>query len=386
MHTWNWQHPEWPRLQFDPLQLAELEQQFLIESARLIGASSVIDKEQRQTFTIELMSEEALKSSRIEDEMLNRESVASSLLHQFGLAATYSDHRASEKEQGIAGLMVDAYRHFRQPLTHEMLCSWHTHLMSGNRQMRDIGRYRTGPEPMRVVSGYIGSEKIYFEAPPSILVAAEMEAFVSWYNQTAPGGDTPLPALTRAGLAHIHFLSIHPFEDGNGRIGRAISEKALAQSIEMPGLFALSHAIERNRPEYYRQLERNQCTPSVQPWLNYFARTVLEATAHSQRLVRFIVAKTRLLDRLRDRLNERQHKVLIRMLAEGSEGFRGGLSAEKYCKITGTIARTASRDLAAMMEMGALIRTGSHKGTRYWLNLGEEFEDAMREHLARQNR
>jgi Fic family protein len=259
--------------------------------------------------------------------------------------------------------------------------------MIGSRhQVCDIGKYRTSPEPMRVVSGYIGNENIHFEALPSTQVLAEMEGFIRWYNESAPNGERPLPALARAGLAHIYFLSIHPFEDGNGRIGRALSEKALAQSFEKPRLFALSRAIERNRPEYYSQLERSQRTLNIEAWSLYFARTVLDATTYSQRLVHFIVAKTRLLDQIRDRLNERQYKVLIRMFAEGVEGFRGGLSAEKYCKISGTISRTASRDLAALMDMGALIRTGSHKGTRYWLNLGEEFEGVMHEHLARQSK
>jgi len=233
--------------------------------------------------------------------------------------------------------------------------------------VKDIGIYRSSKEPMQVVSGYEGNYKVHFEAPPAAQVPEEMDAFVRWYNNTAPTGNNPLPALTRASIAHLYFVSIHPFDDGNGRIGRALSEKALAQSLNRPALIALSHGIEKTKPEYYNQLEKNQKSLLIDGWLSYFANTALDAVEHSQSLVRFVVEKTRLFDRLRGQINQRQEKALARMLADGLDGFAGGMNAKKYMKVTGAIERTATRDLQKLVQLGALVKTGQLKGTRYWL-------------------
>ena len=163
-----------------------------------------------------------------------------------------------------------------------------------------------------------------------------MRRFVAWFNETAPRGPHRLPALTRAGLAHLYFVCIHPFEDGNGRIARAIAEKALAQDLDRPSLIALSATIEHDRKAYYAALARNNEALDVTEWLYYFAETVLEAQANTLRRVDFRLAKVRFHDRLRGRLNERQAKVVARMFLEGPEGFRGGLSAGNYIAITRT--------------------------------------------------
>lgn len=380
---WNWQHNNWPHFEYDSSLLQELEEKFLIESAKLIGASEIVTEEQHQRFTIDLMSEEALKSSRIEGELLNRDSVASSLLRQFGFMPDGRVRQANDKERGIAALMLDNYRSYDGLLTHERLFEWHPCIVTRSLLVKDIGIYRTSSDPMQIVSGYEGDEKIHYEAPPAERLAVEMDRYLKWFNDTAPGGSNPLPALTRAGIAHIYFETIHPFDDGNGRIGRTLSEKALAQSIGKPGLFALSHVIENNRPEYYRQLEINQKRLSIDSWLLYFAKTTLDATAYSQKLVRFIVAKARLFDRIRNRINERQTKALLRMFAEGMDGFEGGMSAKNYMQITGASIATTTRDLQVLVEAGAMVKTGRFKGTRYWLNLGEEFDSLRPNHLTR---
>jgi len=379
--NWNWQQNSWPEFTFDPLAIKEQEERFLIESAKLLGASSIINEDEKKKFRIELMSEEALKSSKIEGEFLDRDSVISSLLCQLGLAPQYSDHHASDKEKGIAALMVDNYQTFDQPLSHEMMFKWHQCIVGDKHYLHDIGRYRTSKEPMQVVSGYAHKLNVHFEAPPSELIADEMKAFVHWFNDTAPGGNNALPALTRAGIAHLYFVSIHPFEDGNGRIARALSEKALAHSLGRPALLALSHNIEKTRKEYYNQLERNQKGLSIDCWLSYFANAAIDAVSHSQKLVRFIVEKARLFDRLRGQINQRQQRALVRMFDVGMDGFKGGLSADKYIKMTGAISRTASRDLQKLVELGALTKTGQLKGTRYWLNIGGEFDSEKRIHL-----
>lgn len=289
--------------------------------------------------------------------------------------------QANDKERGIAAVMLDNYRSYDEPLTHERLFQWHPSIVTRSLLVRDIGVYRTSSEPMLIVSGFEGNETVHYEAPPADRVTAEMDAYLEWFNDTSSGGIHPIPTLARAGMAHIYFESIHPFDDGNGRIGRAISEKALAQSIGKPGLFALSHVIEKNRPEYYRQLETNQKTLSIDSWLSYFAKTALDATAHSQKLGRFIVEKTRLFDRVRDQINSRQEKALRRMFAEGMEGFEGGMSAKNYMKITGAPIATTTRDLQSLVALGVMVKTGQLKGTRYWLNLGDEFDAPRLAHL-----
>ena len=369
---WNWNQKNWPNFEFSPSNFATLEQQFLIEAAKLIGASSVTTEDEQRRFTIDLMSEEALKSSRIEGEVLNRDSVSSSLLRQLGLAPRFSDHGASDKEQGIAALMVDNYNTYNQPLTHETLFKWHSCAMSGSHHIKDIGKYRTSKEPMQVVSGYEGRYKVHFEAPPANMLQDEMNTFIHWYNDTSPHGSKPLPSLTRAGLAHIYFVSIHPFEDGNGRISRALSEKALAQTLERPALFALSYNIESTKKEYYSELEKNQKSLKVDSWLSYFFITGINAAKRSQDIVKFIVEKTRLYERIKGRTNKRQEKVLDWMFAAGLEGFRGGMSASKYMATTGTYRQQATRDLQGLVDIGALTKTGTQKSTRYWLNISED--------------
>jgi len=365
--AWNWQQRQWPELSFDSARIRAQEERFLLESGKLLGAYAHFHENDRLELSIELISNEAEKSSAIEGEMLNRDSLQSSIRRQFGLSSDTS--RVLPAEQGMAEMMIDLYRNYAQPLSHENIFSWHAMLMNGRRDMHDIGRYRTGSEPMQVVSGSIYSPKMHFEAPPAGRLHDEMEAFICWFNRTAPTGDAPLPALTRAAIAHIWFVSIHPFEDGNGRIGRALSEKVLEQSLQQPTLIALSHVIEKHKKAFYDALNRHNRTLAVSAWLEYFAATVLEAIDYSRSLIEFIIGKSRLYDRLHGQLNARQEKVLKRMFREGVEGFRGGLSAENYIRIADTSRATATRDLQKLVELGALTKTGALKGTRYWLNV-----------------
>jgi Fic family protein len=197
----------------------------------------------------------------------------------------------------------------------------------------------------------------------------EMRRFVDWFNRTASGAPEALPALTRAGLAHLYFVSIHPFEDGNGRIARALAEKALSQALAQPGLTALAATILIRRKGYYDALERNNKVLEVTDWLAWFAATTIEAQRRTIANVEFVIDKTKLLDRLRGKLNERQEKALLRMLKEGPEGFKGGLSAGNYGRITGAPSATTTRDLVDMAAKGALVRSGERRHARYQLNI-----------------
>jgi Fic family protein len=269
-------------------------------------------------------------------------------------------------------MMIDLYRSFADPLTHETMFRWHGMLAAGRRDLKNIGAYRTHDEPMQVVSGPIGRERVHFEAPPSAVVEIEMARFVTWFNDTKPPGDKALRALTRAGMVHLYFASVHPFEDGNGRIARALAEKALSQALGQPTLIALSQTIQQGRKSYYDMLERSNKDNEITDWLGYFADMVLRAQETTQRMIRFLIEKTKLYDRIKQQLNERQEKALARIFGAGVDGFKGGLSAENYISITRASRATATRDLRDLVDKGALLRTGALKSTRYHLNVEQK--------------
>jgi len=362
---WNWQRADWPKFRWEAARLGKAEERFLLGSGVLLGAVTHLETAARDQLMVEVMSDEALTTSEIEGELLNRDSVQSSLRRQLGLAG--DQRRVQPAERGISEMMVALYQGFAAPLDHNTLFGWHRMIMQGRRDLRDIGAYRTHAEPMQIVSGRIDMPKVHFEAPPSAAVPTEMERFIDWYNDSGPGGSAPMPAVTRAGIAHLYFESIHPFEDGNGRVGRAVAEKALAQSLGQASFTGLSSAILARRSSYYQALEAATRTNEVTEWLAWFAGVVLEAQERTRAQVEFLLDKTKFLGRFGERLNERQHRALIRMLQEGPAGFKGGLSAGNYAVITKASAPTATRDLAALVEMGALTRTGERRHTRYHL-------------------
>jgi Fic family protein len=365
--VWNWEQPDWPEFTYDSRALVALERQFLLQSGEFIGACRHIGADDQETLRIELISDEAVKTSEIEGEILNRDSVQSSLRHQLGLGVEAPGVKPAER--GISQMMVDLYRNFAAPLTDATLFDWHGMLLGGDRFIKVIGGYRTHADAMQVVSGPDHRRLVHFEAPPSARMQSEMTRFIAWFNDTAPDGTSPLPALTRAGIAHLYFVCIHPFEDGNGRIGRALAEKSLAQHLGQPSLIALAYTIERKRKDYYAALERNNKDIGISDWLDTFARTILEAQHNTIKRVEFYVAKAKFHQRLRGQMNPRQEKAIARMFRAGIDGFEGGLSAENYIAITQTSRATATRDLQNLVEKAALTRTGELRHTRYHLNL-----------------
>lgn len=363
--VWNWQHKDWPNFHWNAEALAGFEAQFLQNTGIQIGSAKHLDDETRQLVLVDMLTGEALKTSEIEGEILNRDSVQSSILGQFGLST--EQNRVPPAERGISELMIDLYRNFASPLDDKTLFNWHRMVTNGRNDLREIGTYRSQGDPMQVVSGIIYKPTVHFEAPPASKMHDEMKAFIKWFSETAPNGINPLPPLTRAGIAHLYFVSIHPFEDGNGRIARALAEKALAQGMGQPTLLALSQTIQRKRNAYYDALEQNNKDLIITGWLEYFCRAVIEAQRQSQIAIDFLIEKTKLYDRLRGQLNERQDRALARLFREGPDGFKGGLSAANYITITGAARATATRDLSDLVEKGALIQTGTLKSTRYWL-------------------
>jgi Fic family protein len=365
--TWNWEKPDWPRFRWENARLAVAEKEFLIGGGMLAGTLKHLGEDEREQFTVESMSTEAVTTSEIEGEVLDRASVQSSIRRQLGLAA--DKRNVQPVEQGVAEMMVDLYHSFAAPLSNELLFGWHRVLMSGRRDVTDVGPYRTSDEPMQVVSGAIGKTKVHFEAPPSAQVPKEMTQFIDWFNRTAPGGAEPLPAVSRAGVAHLYFECIHPFEDGNGRIGRALSEKALAQSLSQPALTALAATILARRKSYYEALETANKQIEITGWLAWFAGITIEAQRRTLALIEFMLDKTKLFERLKGQINERQEKALLRMFREGPDGIKGSLTAGKYATITGASPATTTRDLVDLVENGALVRVGELRHARYQLGV-----------------
>lgn len=366
--TWNWQQKDWPNFIYTAEAFREYESQFLQNAGIMSGSMKHISDEDKETLLVTLVSDEALKTSEIEGELLNRDSLQSSVRKHFGLKA--DSRKVSPAEYGISEMMVDLYKCYQSPLTHEQLFAWHTMLTNGRRDLTDVGAYRTHKEPMQIISGKVYEPKIHYEALPSKQVPEEMDRFIDWFNQTGKGASNELSALLRSGIAHLYFESIHPFEDGNGRIGRAISEKALSQILGRPTLIAIASTIEQKRKDYYAALQKGSRGLDINEWLRYFCEMVLSAQDHTQRMIDFLIQKSRFYQRFGEQLNQRQAKVIARMFREGVEGFKGGLSAENYISITGAARATATRDLQNLVEIGVLARTGERKYTRYCLVFG----------------
>ena len=365
--TWNWQNPAWPAFQYDVSRTQALDTFLVQDFGYLSGSFSHLQADEQMKIVVDFMATEAIKTSEIEGELLNRDSVQASLRRSFGLQGELQ--KIPPAEQGIAHMMLDLHQHFDQPLSHTMLWNWHRQLMHERTDINNKGAYRTHSEPMQVVSGKIYAPNVHFEAPPSAQVTAEMSRFITWFNTTTPTGDNPLPLLARAGIAHLYFVSIHPFEDGNGRIARALTEKVIAQFSRRPALLSLSYAIEKHKKAYYAELERVNKGVEVTAWLVYFAETLRQAQQETQKYLSFLIQKTHFYDRFQGQLNARQQKVIGRLFTAGTDGFVGGLSAKNYISLAKTSPATATRDLQDLVRKQALRVEGRLKSTRYYLSL-----------------
>jgi Fic family protein len=217
----------------------------------------------------------------------------------------------------------------------------------------------------------MGKETVHYEAPPSLRVADEMERFLRWFNDTTPGQPQAIKqSPVRCAIAHLYFESIHPFEDGNGRVGRAIAEKALSQGLGRPVLLSLSRTIERNKNDYYDALEAAQRSLEITPWINYFAGVILDAQKYAEQQIDFTLKKTLFFDKFHDQLGERQLKAVLRVMEAGPTGFKGGLNAAKYGSMNRVSKATATRDLQELLAKGVLIlsEAGGGRNTSYELN------------------
>lgn len=365
--SYNWQQPDWPQFRYTLSGLEDSLFAFAEKTGRVGGLLKGLTADAQMEAAIEMMVVEAIKTSAIEGELLSRKDVMSSIRNNLGLVpeAPGGDQRAA----GAAALMIDVRSSFAAPLSEEMLLSWHRMIMQGHRHIT-ASRWRTHVESMQVVSGPMGHERVHFEAPPSAQVPGEMQRYIQWFNDTAPGGKHEIrKAAVRSAIAQLYFESIHPFEDGNGRIGRALSEKTLSQGLGRPAALSLSRVIEARKKEYYDALKEGQQSNEITSWVTWFIDMAIAAQIQAEEQIDFTLKKTRLFDRFRDQLNARQWQILRRMLDEGTKGFDGGMSAKKYMSITGTSKATATRDLQDLADKGIFVPTGGGRSTHYTIVL-----------------
>lgn len=361
---YNWKLKTWPNFTFSTKDIEYDLYNFAQQTGEVNALLKSLPDDVKQETLLEMILSEAIKTSEIEGGFLSRKDVMSSIKNNLGLNKTpdvVKDKRAS----GIADLIINVRNTFLDELTEDTLWNWHKLLFTGNKYI-NIGIWRKGDDPMQVVSGGVGNEEVHFEAPPAHRVVSEMKAFITWFNETKPQGVKEImDPVIRAGIAHLYFETIHPFEDGNGRIGRAISEKTISQTLGRPVMLSLSKAIESNRSAYYQALKTAQRNNEISEWLKYFVTIALQAQLEAKQTIDFTLHKIKVFDVFREKLNDRQKKVLQKMYSFGIEGFEGGMTAKKYISITKTSKATATRDLKELENLGVLMAFGSGRSVHY---------------------
>ena len=347
------QRDDWPSFRWDEAGLAPLLAAVRHDQGRLLGRMEGLGFRLRGEADLAVMTAEVVKSSAIEGERLNDREVRSSLARRLGIDLG-GDAPVSRAVEGVVELMLDATRNYAEPLTEERLFGWHAALFpTGRSGMRRItvGVWRPAEVgPMQVVSGRLGREKVHFEAPEAARLPAEMERFLSWFN-TEPRTDP----VIHAALAHFRFVTIHPFEDGNGRIARAIADMALARADGTEQRFySMSAQIEAERKDYYAVLERSQKGDlDLTDWLSWFLACLRRSLHRSEQTLAVVLRKARVWQGVGSSgVNDRQRKVLNRLL----DGFEGRLTSSKYAKLAKCSSDTALRDIRDLLNRGVLLR------------------------------
>jgi len=364
---YNWQYKDWPNFTYSTADLSAISVVFAKELGLIGGLITGLNDDLKQEALVEILIAEAIKTSEIEGEYMSREDVMSSIKRNLGLN---DDHAVRDKRvAGVAKLMTTVRTDAANKLSLGMIRHWHQLLMGGFPKING-GEWRKGEEPMQVVSGAYGKELIHYEAPPSSQVPREMEQFIEWFKHDRfEVKDNMTQALLKAAVAHVYFESIHPFEDGNGRVGRALAEYTLSNTLQSPVLLSISKIIEKNKKQYYEALKQAQSGLDLTAWIHYFTQVIVEAQRNARELVEFTVKKAKFFDRFTALLNERELKVIKRMLENGLEDFEGGMTAKKFIAIAKTSKATATRDLQHLHAIGIFNQIGAGRSVRYQLIL-----------------
>ena len=362
-----WQSDSWPNLTWDSDALLSLLGQARLLQGNLLGRVKRLGFRLSEEAQADILTEEAIKTAAIEGEHLNPQMVRSSVARHLGLKKA-GLIPATRSVDGLVEVILDATQKYNKPLSADRLKEWHAALFpagySGLHRIR-VGQWR-GQEPMQVVSGPIGKEKVHFEAPPGEVVEAEMKQFLRWWEESRKNTD----GILRAGLAHFYFVTIHPLEDGNGRVARALTDMALAQDEKLSiRYYSLSSQIMEERKGYYDILEKCSKASSVNvtKWLVWFLECFERAIQRSGRIIGNVLLKADFWqEHAQAELNERQRKVLNRILDMGPGGFEGGLTTRKYVNMTKTSRATAFREISDMIDKKLLRQLkGKGRNVRY---------------------
>lgn len=361
------QQKKWPNFTWNQTKLTELLIEVRHIQGRLLGRMGVLGFPLREEATLQTLTQDVLKTSEIEGEKLDMNQVRSSIAKRLGIDIAGVQHIDS-KVEGIVEIMLDATRNFDAPLTNKRLFGWHTSLFpTGRSGMHRItvGKYRTKSSgPMQVISGPYGHEKIHFEAPTFDRLKKEMNAFIKWYNDSSPKTDP----VIKSALAHFWFVTIHPFEDGNGRIARAIADMMLARSEKSPQRFySMSLQIQRERDEYYNILEHCQKgSLDITLWIEWFLNCLKRTILDSDEILQTVLTKAQFWAKhTGETFNERQLSIINRLLS----GFYGKLTSSKWAKLTKCSQDTALRDINDLLERHILIKNDAGgRSTSYQLH------------------
>ena len=369
---WIYEHTDWPNFSWDQ----EIVTPCLIRvrhiQGRLLGRMQSLGFDLTQEASLNTLTNDVLKSSAIEGEILNPEEVRSSIARRLGIDIAGLIPVGRDVE-GIVEMMLDATQNFNKPLTEARLFDWHAALFPTGRsgmQRIIVGEYRPAEAgAMQVVSGPIGREKVHFEAPSAKALKKEMTSFLKWLDQ-----ESDIDAVIKAAIAHLWFVTIHPFEDGNGRIARAIADMALARADNTAQRFySMSAQIEIERKNYYAQLEAQQKSDvDITKWLMWFLKCLERAIEGAEETLATVLHKSKLWDYLNQKsVNERQILIVNRMF----EDFKGHMNTSKYAKIAKCSTDTAFRDIKELLDMGAFVKNpGSGRSTSYRLADVKELE------------
>ena len=363
---WIHEHQNWPNFTWDIEKLASRLIDIRYRQGRLLGRFEGLGFELKLEASLKTLTNDVVKSASIEGENLNPQEVRSSIARRFGIEIA-GLIPSSRDVEGIVEMMLDATQKYSEPLTKDRLLGWHAALFpTGRSGMYKItfGNWRSNHSgPMRVISGPIGKEKVHFEAPGSDRLEKEMQAFLAWFAMVED-----IDPVIRAGIAHLWFVTIHPFEDGNGRIARAICDMALARADETQNRFySLSSQIEAERKYYYEQLEKQQrSTPDITGWLTWFLDCLGRAIDNSEMTLSNVLFKARLWDSINQKpVNDRQRLIINRML---EDDFKGFMNTSKYAKMAKCSNDTALRDIQELKNRGVLIQNpGGGRSTSYRL-------------------
>lgn len=370
---WIWQQPDWPDFNWQAERLAPLLRECVQTQGRLLGMAGSVGDSMSAQSELDALLQNIVTSSAIEGEQLNVGFVRSSLARRLGLEWIDRDS-VSQRSEGLAQLMLDATHGFDEPLTLARLLEWHTWLFPAEEAMFSarpilVGTLR-GDEPMQVVSGRLDRPTVHFEAPPRQRLEQQIERFLSWFE--ASRDQVSLDPLLRAGIAHFWFVTLHPFDDGNGRLTRTITDLALAQGeAQAIRFYAMSASILEDRAGYYRILESSQkATLDITEWLTWFLQTLLRSLQQAITRIDSVLGKTRFWQAHRESdLSAEQIKVLNRLLDGGERGFEQGLNAGQYQAVAKVSKATATRHLAELLDKGCLQRLpGGGRSTRYKIN------------------